>query len=344
MSTAGNADQFKQSFREEAREILEDLELALLELNENCGDLDLVGRVFRGLHTIKGSGAMFGFEDLAVFTHNLENAFDEVRNGRLQVCPELIDLTLSAVDQIRAMLEDREGGAETEVCAGILARVRKLAGLDHRYSPAAKAVREEPTSAGRPVRQWAIHFAPGPDLLLNGSNPLLLFGELRQLGALSMRASMEMIPPLDELDPERCYVCWDMVLAGAVDRDAIRDVFIFVEDSCELHIMPVAGNGDSAALALEEPRSQSAGRRVYDRPDTASSLRVPAAKLDQFVDLVGELVTVQARLAELSARRDDPEIAAVAEEVEHLTSALRENSINIRMLPIRWANAIPSSS
>ena len=85
MSIAANADQFKQSFREEAREILVDLESALLELNENRGDQELVGRVFRALHTIKGSGSMFGFEDLATFTHNLENAFDEVRNGRLQI-------------------------------------------------------------------------------------------------------------------------------------------------------------------------------------------------------------------------------------------------------------------
>jgi two-component system chemotaxis sensor kinase CheA len=62
---------------------------------------------------------------------------------------------------------------------------------------------------------------------------------------------------------------------------------------------------------------------------------VPAAKLDQFVDLVGELVTVQARLSEIAARCDDPEIAAVSEEVERLTSSLRDNSMNIRMMPIR---------
>ena len=99
----------QESFREEAREILVDLESALLELNENRGDLELVGRVFRALHTIKGSGAMFGFEDLAAFTHNLETAFDEVRNGRLQISSELVDLTLSALDQIRAMLEEGAG-------------------------------------------------------------------------------------------------------------------------------------------------------------------------------------------------------------------------------------------
>jgi chemotaxis protein histidine kinase CheA len=84
MSFSGNAEQFKHSFREEAREILTDLEAALLELNENRGDAEVVGRIFRALHTIKGSGAMFGFERLASFTHNLETAFDLVRNGRLE--------------------------------------------------------------------------------------------------------------------------------------------------------------------------------------------------------------------------------------------------------------------
>ena len=122
MSMASNADQFKQSFREEAREILVDLEAALLELNENAGDRELVGRVFRGLHTIKGSGAMFGFEDLATFTHNLETAFDDVRNGRLEINSELIDLTLAALDQIKAMLEEGGGGAalaDPAACAEI---------------------------------------------------------------------------------------------------------------------------------------------------------------------------------------------------------------------------------
>ena len=90
---------------------LAELESALLELNENRGDTELVGRIFRGLHTIKGSGAMFGFERLAAFTHDLETAFDEVRNGRLEISSELIDLTLAALDQIRAMLEEGTGGA-----------------------------------------------------------------------------------------------------------------------------------------------------------------------------------------------------------------------------------------
>jgi two-component system chemotaxis sensor kinase CheA len=344
MSIASNADQFKQSFREEAHEILVDLEAALLELNENAGDGELVGRVFRGLHTIKGSGSMFGFEDLAAFTHNLETAFDEIRNGRLEINPELIDLTLAALDQIRAMLEEGAGGAapaDADACTRILAKVRLLTGMAE-IQPAGEKTASVPASsaAAGPLREWSIRFAPGPDLMLNGTNPLLLLRELRQLGGLSVKASMAGVPPLAELDPERCYVAWEMVLATAVGRDAIRDVFIFVEDYCELSIDPATNDApsslaDATAPTLDEPRTQSGGRRTYDKPDNATSLRVPAAKLDQFVDLVGELVTVQARLSELAARRDDSEIAEVSEEIERLTSSLRENSMNIRMLPIR---------
>jgi two-component system chemotaxis sensor kinase CheA len=342
LSTLANADQFKQSFREEAREIAVDLESALLELNENSGDQELVGRVFRALHTIKGSGAMFGFEELAAFTHNLETAFDEVRNGRLDVNSELVDLTLAALDQIRTMLEEGAGGppADRAACAGILAKLRLLTGIAE-GGPTALGASAAPvhSASSGPVREWNIHFAPGPEFLLNGTNPFLLLNELRQLGGASIRASMAAVPPLAELDPERCYVAWEIALATSAGREAIRDVFIFAEDSCELTIEAVLGldahEADAAAAALNEPRSQSGGRRTYDKPDTATSIRVPAAKLDQFVDLVGELVTVQARLSELAAHHGDPEVVLVAEEIERLTSSLRENSMNIRMMPIR---------
>ena len=165
----------------------------------------------------------------------------------------------------------------------------------------------------------------------------MVLGELRELGNLQLTASMAAIPPLGELDPERCYIGWDMVLTTSAPHDAIRDVFIFVEDSCELGIEPAVADVSPASAApksAEEKRS-SMGRRATDALDAASSVRVPAAKLDQFVDLVGELVTVQARLGEIASRRDDPEVAIVSEEVERLTSMLRDNSMSIRMLPIR---------
>ena len=343
-----NTEQFKQSFREEAREILVDLESALLELNKNNSDIELVGRIFRGLHTIKGSGAMFGFERMASFTHDLETAFDEVRNGRLTITAELIDLTLSALDQIRAMLDEGIGAAHADsaACERILAEVRRIARLRDAQAPETMAA-PAPLSAAKGIeRSWHIRFFPGPEFLRNGANPLLLLNELASLGGLSVRAVMDCVPPLGEMDPERCYIGWEMVLITSEDKDAMHDVFIFVEDMCELEFDPeeisipsaeadAAAQSDKVARGLEESRSQTGGRRSYDKADNATSLRVPAAKLDQYVDLVGELVTVQARLSEMAVRRDDLEISQVSEEIERLTSSLRENSMNIRMLPIR---------
>lgn len=361
-----NVDQFKQSFREEAREILVDLEAALLELNERPADMDLVGRIFRALHTIKGSGAMFGFENLAAFTHNLESAYDEVRNGRLAVSGELVDLTLSALDQIRAMVEEGSGqaGGDVALCQSILGRVQVMTGKRSKAMPEA-AQAEKSSCVLEPLHEWHVSFHPGPGMMANGANPLLLLRELGALGGMALKASLDGLPPFAELDPERCYVSWELVLTSSATLEAIRDVFIFVEDQCELAIesareLPAAAAGaatsaesaqivavaekpsllpltdaDRTAQALEEKRGQQGGRRVYDKPDMATSLRVPAAKLDQFVDLVGELVTVQARLSEIAARSEDAEISAVAEEIERLTGSLRENSMNIRMMPIR---------
>lgn len=357
-----DTEQFKQNFREEAGEILVDLESALLELSENGENVELVGKVFRALHTIKGSGSMFGFERLAAFTHDLETAFDLVRNGRLQVNAELIDLTLAAVDQIRAMLEkDENEAAESTVGDEILCKVRKWAHIPaapeagEKVEAAKPGSTEEPERRLEPAREWRIHFAPGAELMRNGANPLLLLRELRELGGMSVRACTAGIPPLEGIDPERCYVAWEVVLNTALDRDAIRDVFIFVEDSCELVIEPASDAGDglsdepgnsgkddetrtethAATGARSDRRSGPPGRREYDHAEIATSLRVPVGKLDQFVNLVGELVTVQARLSELAAQRDDAEVVEVSEEVERLTAALRENSMNIRMIPVR---------
>src|ERR1700722_17482693 len=107
-------DKYKQAFQEEARELLAELEAALLELDQKREDREVVGRAFRALHTIKGSGAMFGFEDVSSFAHNLETAFDLLRNGRLVVTTGLIKLSLAAGDQIKAMLDGASGGGAAD--------------------------------------------------------------------------------------------------------------------------------------------------------------------------------------------------------------------------------------
>lgn len=336
-------DQYRQAFQEEAHELLAELESALLELDRDRQNLDIVGRAFRALHTIKGSGAMFGFDALAAFTHHLENAFDQLRNGRLAVTAELIALALASSDQIKAMLEEAAGAvaADPGRTEEILAALGAVTGGMTAPLGSETAARAAKAPAGGwedrallegagPEREWRIRFRPGRDILANGTNPLLLLAELRAMGTLEARVDTSEVPALADLDAERCYLAWDLVLHTAAPREAIRDVFIFVEDSSELSIEAVA-----EVAARPAPVPAKTPRRPAAAAGASKSLRVSADKLDQLINLVGELVTVQARLSEASSRAEDAEIQEIAEVVERLTSALRENSMSIRMLPLR---------
>lgn len=391
-------DIHKEAFREEARELLAELEQALLELEEIPEDLETVGRVFRALHTIKGSGAMFGFDEIAAFTHEVENTFDQVRNGKTVVTKRLIDLTLAAGDVIRRMLSATEAGSQCsaeeraemeEAAAEIIRHVKDLIPPDSEDADA-PAAQSAPSGKKQDVSlsTYRIFLRPGQDAFHRGMNPLLLLDELRGVGECTTLASLDAVPEGDDYDPEACYAAWDIILSTTEDINAIRDVFIFVEDECELRIdkidecelQPEIGEDLSDApqkklgeiliergdispdklkvvlgeqkrigellvdaglvepvqveSALAEQRHLREVREKRREHETASSVRVPAAKLDKLVDLVGELVTVQARLSQMVALSGDPALVPIAEEVERLTAELRDNTMSIRMLPI----------
>ncbi len=375
-------DQHRQAFKEEAYELLAELESSLLELEERPDDQDLIGRVFRAMHTIKGSGSMFGFDDIASFTHEVETIFDMVRNGKLQVTGRLVNLTLAARDQIRAMLDAADSGEATDMQASaeIIVGLRELAGFQGQVAAAAQ--KEEVHEARKDPVTYRIRFAPAREIFISGTNPLTLIAELRELGSCTVVAQTSGFPALEEMNPESCYVFWDVILTTDQGENAIRDVFIFVEDDCELKIEPIAEHnryeeqqdykrlgeilverGDitsedmKAVLSqqkrfgelaisqgiLHEGKVQSAlaeqqhikeVRQEKQVAEASSSIRVPADRLDLLVNLVGEMVTVQARLSQTAAQRADSELVAIAEEVERLTAELRDSALNIRMLPI----------
>ena len=122
---AGMNDNHRQLFEEEAQELLAELENQLLELEQAPDDKELIGSIFRAMHTIKGSGAMFGFDDIAAFTHEVESVYDKVRDGQIPVTKELINLTLRARDLIKLMLdglpegEAGKGLTSSEIIAGL---------------------------------------------------------------------------------------------------------------------------------------------------------------------------------------------------------------------------------
>jgi two-component system chemotaxis sensor kinase CheA len=175
-----------------------------------------------------------------------------------------------------------------------------------------------------------------------------LLHELAALGRCSVRIDTGSIPDFDEIVPERCYVNWIIDLYTGKGVGAIKDVFVFAEDYSELIIKTANGFYVNNAFFLKEDVSlpkeivQKSGmsRRAGDgiisdrRKIDATSIRVKNEKLDTLVNVVGELVTLQARLNQESTRARMPEFISIAEQLGRLTDELRDSTMSIRMVPL----------
>lgn len=365
-----------ETFRQEAQDLLDQLEQSLLDLEQSPDDRDLIDGAFRALHTIKGSGAMFGFDAVAAFTHHMESAFDLVRKGRLEISPPLVAVALAAQDHIRTMIahQDQDHSEQSDKLLAELATLVETVGT---AAPAASTGTAGKTVPSKQDEQtWRIHFALAKDALAMGCNPLLLLDELRGLGHCTVVARTDHIPPLAEIEAEACYLAWDVVLTTTAPRSTIEDVFIFVQDDAELSIEPIeavqaprlgeilvsrgevpraeveavaaqrpvlgemlveAGkvSPDGVKSALAEQRHIARDRVDKSQETKASSIRVPAERLDELMDRVGELVIAQARLKQLaSGGGDEQQLKSLAEEIDRLTSELRDTTMSIRMLQI----------
>ena len=320
-------------FRQEAQDLLEQIEQGLLDLAHRPGDRDLVDAVFRGLHTLKGSGAMFGFDALAAFTHHCEGAFDKVRKGEAPASAELVAAVLAAQDHMRALAEGRE--ASTAEGEALLQRLHEaVAGGGE--TPAAPAAPAETT--------WRVRFSFPADALANGTRPLPLIDELRELGPCEVRAVTDQVPPLAELVPTECRLAWEVVVTTAEPQSAIEDVFIFVIDDMQLQIEAVGAEAASepelqqeTAVALEPAlagAAEPAGGPAAKAARQGESVRVPAERLDELMDRVGELVIAQSRLKQVAASSIDPQLRSVSEEIERLAAELRDTMMVVRMVPV----------
>ncbi|WP_033926632.1 chemotaxis protein CheA [Sphingomonas sp. 35-24ZXX] len=353
------------AFRVEAGELLAGIEQALLDLTHDLTSRDLVDTVFRGLHTLKGSGAMFGFDALASFTHHCETAFDRVRKGQVPATQELVAVILSAMDHMQALV-DGDGSGLAATGDEILARLH--AALGHESQPASALPPADEDASAVPATDqasgWRVTFYLPPDAMTNGTNPLALLDEMRGLGEAEVTALTDRIPSLAELDASQCHIGWQVDLRGDVTREDIEDVFIFVMDDMELDIAPLADAEDGpvispvevvaehalvAAAPVDEPSEPSAPQAGANAPADAArsrttgtpaeSVRVPAERLDVLMDRVGELVIVQSRLAQLAnggVRGPVGELAlrSVSEDIERLASELRDTMMVLRMVPV----------
>lgn len=336
--------QFHQAFFEESFEGLQAMEAALLTLDPDTADSETVNTIFRAAHSIKGGAGTFGFSEIATFTHDLETLLDQVRAGQRVPDGALTDLVLRSVDVLRDMLEGARDGRDDEVAnaASVRAEIQTMLNQDAALAQRPVSTVDEATPVG-----WTIHFKPHRDIMLTGNDPLRILRELARLGEATIEVDAEALPNYPDVDPEQCYLRWTIGLQGEVSENDIREVFAWVEDECDLSIEACADSAPAQAelepdVATDDTAPATTPKAAATaRPAPASkdggSIRVATEKIDQLINLVGELVITQSML-EQTARALDPVtnelLLSGLSELERNTRHLQEAVMSTRMLPV----------
>ncbi|MBN2616461.1 MAG: chemotaxis protein CheA [Bacteroidales bacterium] len=364
-------EELRAKFLEEARELMGKLEAALLELEANPNDKERIDEVFRVMHTLKGSGGMFGFNALSEHTHDLESVYDLVRSSKLPLTRELIDVTFRSMDLIGKLLESPEDPSILKLKDDFAENIKERF-LNHPVgAPDTRSdftVRQKDDNTSKVT--YHIHFQPGEGVLKDGTHPLYLLDELLDLGTGKAFVHMDKLPEFESLVPDLAYFYWDFLLATAEAESDIKDVFIFVEDNSVVEINKIAEedllqneffNAEIENLKLEETFTRDKLDRLVEvlqnkkpaepeettneekmpppqaeRPQVGelNSIRVSSAKLDNMMDLVSELITAQARLEHMGRKLKSSELQRVAEDFEKLFRQLRSNTLEMRLIPI----------
>jgi two-component system chemotaxis sensor kinase CheA len=360
--------QFHDAFFDESFEALDTMEASLLKLTLGAPEPELINTIFRVAHSIKGGSATFGFTEIAGFTHTLETLLDELRAGKRQVHPELVDLLLRSGDMMREMLvatkekqsldKARIAALHAQIEAALKADPGVAAPVPVAKAAAPVAAARMATTSEPPRAGWRIHFVPGAKLLRHGNDPLRILRELHTLGPCAVRVDAMKIPPLADLDAEECKMSWSIDVQGEVAEAAVRAVFEWVDGECDLKIESMGGAPSTAAAA---PAAASAPADAGVAPAMAAvkapaadaaqadnsrasggeggSIRVSIEKIDELLNSVGELVITQSVLSQLAAPlagRDAEELRNALGQLERHMRSLQESVMRVRMLPISF--------
>ena len=405
-----NLDDALKTFIIESRELLEQMEAALLRIEQEPGDPDIINAIFRAAHTIKGSAGLFGLDFIVSFTHVAESVLDKVRSGELHIDPDLAALLLETCDHIGALVNHAANAEEPNDDSNV--RSQALISRLTNYLAAGQTKAKQNTAhsqskaASMPVTidpkfekegsvevetdNWHISLRFGKDVLRNGMDPLSFIAYLSTLGRIVHIVTLsDAIPPLKEIDPESCHLGFEIAFNSNADKATIEGVFEFVRDDCQIRILPPHSkvakfielirdmSGDELRLGeilvscgtLTETELKVALRIQTCKGNTSpigqvlveqnlvsapvveaalekqklvkeskggevNLIRVDSEKLDQLINLVGELIIAGAGTTLIAQRTGQPELVEATATLSRMVEEVRDAALSMRMVQI----------
>jgi two-component system chemotaxis sensor kinase CheA len=397
-------DDALQTFIAEGRELLEQMEEALLRIEQTPDDADTINAIFRAAHTIKGSAGLFGLDHIVAFTHVAESVLDLVRGGRLAISGALVATLLGVRDHLNVLLDHVATGEEPgddvrrtgdelvnqlRVHLGQPAAMAVAATTEHKAEAAEPEVPED----GADTKNWHLSLRFGRDVLRNGMDPLAFIRYLTTFGTVAHAVTIaDELPRLSELDPESCHLGFEIAYASDADKATIEGSFEFVRSDATIRILPPhARIGDYRRLIEEMPPYEdlrlgqilvrcgtltpaeletALARQSETAPDAARPIgeilveqklvqpqvvegaldkqkqakehksaeagliRVNAQKLDEHINLIGELIIASAGAGLIAQRAGMPQLLEAAARLARLVEEVRDSALTLRMVQI----------
>ncbi len=378
-------EDLQNRFTGEARDLIENLEHEILELEKDPLNSDSIQEIFRVMHTLKGAAAMFGFERIGEITHHLENIYDDIRDNRFNVNHDVINVTLDTIDILKLLLEKKENlGKKEQNNFNIL--VQKIIEIyesnsedkiEDKSESVPQTLQKRTPVAGNAGRNlYYIIYHPDKEVYVRGANPYSVFQDLTESGKVYCipdvtSDEIENHKPVKKFNKE-----WEIFYHSDSPRDELDFIFMFFTEK-EYQVIPVdrkkpdsnfafkqeyvkrhpedhalknvreilriigINDEDSASSSNEAQENENKEIKTDDSTNPRimssgkiSSIKVSSLKLDELINLVGELVITNSHLSYLASDINNMELKKAISRVEKLSKNLRDNTLELRLIPI----------
>jgi len=345
-----NFSEIADAFRDESIDLLERMESSLVDIRAGVGDEESINSIFRAAHTIKGTAGMYHLEYIVSFTHVAENLLDDVRNEKVELTSEIIELLFECKDYMEQLVffayehqDDSKPSEEMNNTSKEL--ILKLS----KYLASKENIDEsqhiEKIQMSGDIKEWNILIDYTEEMYEQGFDPYNFIRFLGNQGEIvSNETHFEKIPPLKNFDPTKCYLSSKIRYKTSLNEDEIMDVFEFIREDCKIIIEPIFSHKEENPRKDEEEngeerKPETTKKLLQPKKDSnviasSNSIRVDATKIDSLINLIGELVIANANVVQKATERADTDLIESLSIASRMLEDIRESAMQIRMVEI----------
>ena len=324
----------------EANELLDIIEQSILDIESGNLVPDAINDIFRAFHTIKGSAAMLGLQEISNFSHEVESLLEMARKREMK--SELLEngftqIILSSKDHLRECLQCIKSGQKITIDSVLLVEINNLKNINVKNQ-------NDTVSENKISNCYYIEVKPNKNIVKMGLDPINILKDLSEMGKCDVKININSVPGLGDLNAIDLFASWGIKINTVKDKDTLKQAFIFY-DGMGAYDIKETGNSYNTNHNISDDVKQikendSDVKKSKDEKVSAANskktvdVKVSSLRLDSLVNLVGELVVNYTQLYKIITKNKDVEASVVLEEHNRIIENLKESVLEIRMVPV----------